>query len=160
MWHLDVHSGVPSNWWILVSCETKSLLLFSCTVPSPGLGKRLCCTEKCTDCTYKMYRARMALALAGLQPKCRRTGSPGWGERSWQEELEVGCQHGNTGSSSKAQSSAVPPTPACAGSARAQSLCTEMHLLCACHRLQVVGRASWSCSEYISLISPQLFLLL
>lgn len=41
--------GVPKNWWILVSWKTKSVLVFSCAVLSPGLGKRLCCTEKCTD---------------------------------------------------------------------------------------------------------------
>lgn len=57
------------------------------------------------------------------------------------EELEVGSQHGDTGSSSRAQSSAVPPAPACVGSACAQSSCTEMHLLSACHSFQVVGRS-------------------
>lgn len=50
------------------------------------------------------------------------------------QELEGGTQRGNLGSSSRTQSSAVPPTLTCGGSAYAQSLCTEMHLLSACHR--------------------------
>lgn len=66
----------------------------------------------------------------------------------------MGSQHGDTGSSSRAQSSAVPQHLLYVGSACAQSLCTEMHLLSACHRFQVVVRVSWSCSEYVSLIFP------
>lgn len=142
-----MHSGVPNNWWILVSCETKSLSLFSCTVLSPGLGKRLCCTEKCTDKEQERLWPWLACSWnAGEQVALDE--ERGDGRRSWRWDLSMETQ-----SSSRAQSSAMPPTPGCAGSACAQSPCTEMHLLSACPEFQVVGRLSWS-SEHISLIFP------
>lgn len=87
MWHLDVHRGVPSNWWILVSCETKSLLLFSCTVPSPGLGKRLCCTEKCTDTEQEWLWPWVCSQSAEEQVALGE--ERGAGRRSWRWDLSM-----------------------------------------------------------------------